>query len=259
MQAKIKNDLYNLETLNIFNGFIFFGKNKYKIQDVVFIIESENRIIEMSSIYKKLDRINKKYKLKEYLIRIEKDFDNIEVSVDHTGSKIHEIEIRVGYTFIKDFTEDELLVYLAHEIGHIMDFDYTVKKNKYIAMAKSLGGVLTVLGVPGLIYYFNGYDDSFKIKLLISLIIWVPSYLIFLKYLKSFLSRNQEYNADTNAVEILGDVDKVIKAFYSLQFAMESYEEKSSIFSSHPSLNQRMKYLKKRYFYHYIWKFFFGN
>lgn len=256
MLVRLKNDHYEIDILNISNGNVFIDQKKINIKDVGIAIEGSNgEELDMGKLYLKLEKINKKYKLEDYLIVINKNFENIEVEVQHSKDKIHGILITIGYKFIKDFTEDELLVYLAHEIGHILDFNFTVRKHTYLKSAKVFGAIMTIIGLPALYYYQYGLNEYYQIKLFLVLLSWIAIYAVFLKYLSSFLTRLQEYHADSNAVEILGDVEKVIVALTTLQYELEEYEEKSSIFSTHPSLTQRMRYLRQRYFYHYILKF----
>jgi hypothetical protein len=255
MIVKIENSLYEFEVLNIYNGKILIDGKYYSTKNV-FLITDDNEL-SVGSLYSQLEKINKKYKLAEYVIAVSEDYSNMEVAVNHTGKDIHEIRIVIGVNFINDFSEEELLIYIAHEVGHVLDFKFTLRKNKYLNLIKFICCFLSIVVVPIMYYIYFGLNEFYQIKIFSIMMLLLVIYKTTIdKYFKAFFSRKQEYNADSNAVRIVGDVTKVIKALIALQYVLGSFDPKSSIFSTHPSLSQRISYLRTKYFYHYIWRFF---
>ena len=260
MIIKYGFDLYECEKLSIYNGKIVLNNKKISLNEIK-IVGSEEEI-SLATIYKQLSKINKRFKIKDYIIILDDNFDNMEVQLEYRDSKIKDIVIVIGINFLYTFTEREILVYLAHELGHILDFDFSLKKKRFLNTIKEIGKIVSTLIVPvGLFYYTRYINDevSFNYLAVFSIIIFSSLYSFFIKYLDSYYSRSQEYNADKLAVKLLGDAQEVIDAFLLLQEHTGQYDDKSSIFSTHPTLNQRINYLKVRYFYQWVWKFFFGS
>ena len=255
MIVKYNHDLFEVKLLNIYNGKVILNNKNNDLSKVEII--GPDHEIKLDSLYKELKKINNRYKLKEYLIIIDENFNNMEVSLQYKKNKIVDIKIRVGAEFLYQFTKEEILVYIAHEIGHILDFNSALKEKKILKSIKEFGKVVSTIIFP-LYYYF--YMDTQKYPLILfftALMMFSVSYAFFIKYIKAFMSRKLEYNADVLAVKILGDVKKVIDAFYVLKIITGQNQEKSGLFCSHPSLKQRVNYLKLRFWYQYVFYWLF--
>jgi len=157
--------------------------------------------------------------------------------------------IIISDTLLNNFSEEEIEVVFAHELGHYI--------YHHIWIGMIINTILTFIGLylvsiiySKLIVYFefNGIDDLAALPLLALLL---TIYGIILLPLSNFISRMNEKKADSFAIELTNN----FSAFEStmLKLSELNLSDKSPnkiieiLFYSHPSINNRIKYIKEKF------------
>lgn len=164
--------------------------------------------------------------------------------------------VAITTTLVNRLNEDEIKAVMAHEISHIKHGD--IKLTLLISVLANVMLFVVNIGVM----FFGGSRDSggaraakmilFALQFILPLITGV---------LSMFLSRSREYMADAGSVEITGDKQAMANALVKIhnnyvdephvdegaEFRKAAYifEAKSfsSLFSTHPTLQDRLKAL----------------
>lgn len=152
----------------------------------------------------------------------------------------------------------ELQAVIAHEVGHIIHGDSRL--TMYVGILANI--ILTVTNIFAHLFYFSGRSSSKEAtgaKLILMLLNFILPLITQVLYL--FLSRTREYMADAAAVKLTGDNQSMIDALYKIssqeppkqdnintgeQYRKAAYifNSRDSIFSTHPSIENRIKALK---------------
>lgn len=172
----------------------------------------------------------------------------------------------VGVTrgLLNGLNRAEIQAVMAHEIGHIIHGDS--KLTLYVGVLANV--ILTVTNIFSHIAFFiTGSNNAAanKARLLLLLLNLILPILTQILYL--YLSRSREYMADAAAVQLTGDNQAMISALNKISGSYESngkgrkskkkkpkvgdnfrasaniYETGDSIFSTHPSIENRVKKL----------------
>jgi hypothetical protein len=226
---KINHLSYNLDGFNLNNKWISFNDNV--------LIQLSDDFFDLSLLVRRI----KKQRLK-YLISFEltNDIEQLMYIEYNYGNKgLSEIKIFMHYNLISNFSEEDIIVFIFHEIGHLMDINHSSSNKNKLKIINLLSLIIIV-------------GSAIYLKNIIIILISFILYWLFIKYIQANMLRRQEYYADSYAVGISGHVNNVINALVKLNTYTGNID--SHIFSSHPSLKQRINYLKIRYFWHYIFK-----
>lgn len=171
----------------------------------------------------------------------------------------------VGITrgLLNNLNREEVKAVMAHEIGHIINGDSRL--TLYVGILANV--ILTVTNIFSNIYFiiFRSSDNQAArtaslLIILMNLILPLITQVLYL-----FLSRKREYMADATAVKLMGYSDPMVNALLKISGHYESgenedkltksagesyrsaayiYKSGDSIFSTHPSIENRIKELK---------------
>ena len=224
-----KNIVFKRNFINVNNKKYYFNKNKIKII-------YKNHSFSLNIFLKKLEKLKYCIKDIEFCINTENQGVRIDYAFDTEKRKFLQVLIHISIEKFLLFTEDDICVFVAHEIGHLLDVNSAIKNEKKIKLLNKLLIVVSLLFI-GISYYYNIY--------------WILSFLILpliipFLYAKR-LSRLHEYQADVFAVNIIKDYKSVIHAYKKI---IKIYgDHNQGILSSHPSFKDRIYYIKRKYWY----------
>jgi len=152
-------------------------------------------------------------------------------------------------TLIKDFSTNELVVILAHEIGHY--------KKKHIAKQLILSIVFSGIGFfvfsellnnETIFLAFNVQHISIYASFVLLLILMVPVSSL-LSLLTKSLSRKNEYEADQYAIENTGSGDAMISALKNLSVSslanLNPHPLKVLVDYTHPPVLKRIEAIRR--------------
>lgn len=177
-----------------------------------------------------------------------------------TGRNPKNSVICVTTGLIKKLDKNEMEGVLAHELSHIKNYDILVSTIAIVMVG--LVSILADLFSHGFYRTGDGDDDRNPILMIIGLIFIILS-PIFVNLLNLMISRNREYLADATAVSLTRNNEGLIKALMKidsdtnvLKTANETCsslyisdpfkkkKERDSIFSTHPSIANRIERLR---------------
>lgn len=177
-----------------------------------------------------------------------------------TGRNPKNSVICVTTGLIKKLDKNEMEGVLAHELSHIKNYDILVSTVAIVMVG--LVSILADLFSHGFYRTDDGDDDRNPILMIIGLIFIILS-PIFANLLNLMISRNREYLADATAVSLTRNNEGLIKALMKidddtnvLKTANETCsslyisdpfkkkKERDSIFSTHPSIANRIERLR---------------
>lgn len=169
----------------------------------------------------------------------------------------------VGVTrgLIDNLNRSETQAVIAHEIGHILHGDS--KLTLYVGILSNV--ILTITNIfTHIAFFFTGRENnaSSKARLFLMILNFILPLITQVLYL--YLSRSREYMADAASVQLTGDNQAMIKALEKISVNYENKTESTedivnigdkyrsaayifsngdSIFSTHPSIENRIKKL----------------
>ena len=163
-----------------------------------------------------------------------------------TGRNPKNSVICVTTGLIKKLDKNEMEGVLAHELSHIKNYDILVSTIAIVMVG--LVSILADLFSHGFYRTDDGDDDRNPILMIIGLIFIILS-PIFANLLNLMISRNREYLADATAVSLTRNNEGLITAneTYSSLYISDPFKkkkEKDSIFSTHPSIANRIERLR---------------
>ena len=154
--------------------------------------------------------------------------------------------IILGDTLVNNFSEGEIEMVFAHEMGH-----YT---KKHIVKLMTISTILTFAGLyltaklyEASLSYF-GFENTSQIAALPLLFLFLSLYGLITTPISNILSRKYEWEADTFALETTKDRASFISAMEKL--ADQNLADKTPnkiiefLFHSHPSIEKRIKFAK---------------
>lgn len=154
--------------------------------------------------------------------------------------------IILGDTLINNFSEDEIEMVFAHEMGH-----YT---KRHIIKLVTVSTILTFAGlfVTAMLYensltFFN-FTGISEIAALPLLFLYLSLYGLITTPISNILSRKFEWEADTYALEVTKNREAFVSAMEKL--AEQNLADKTPnkiiefLFHSHPSLEKRIQFAK---------------
>jgi len=157
--------------------------------------------------------------------------------------------IILGDTLIEKFSEDEIEVVFAHEIGHY--------KKKHIYKLMTFSTIMTFAGlyITSLLYsnslaYFH-FNSTYELAALPLMTLFLSLFGLITTPISNILSRKYEWQADTFALETSLNKDAFISSMEKL--AEQNLADKTPnkiiefLFHSHPSLSKRIEFAKSFY------------
>lgn len=177
-----------------------------------------------------------------------------------TGRNPKNSVICVTTGLIKKLDKNEMEGVLAHELSHIKNYDILVSTIAIVMVG--LVSILADLFSHGFYRTDDGDDDRNPILMIIGLIFIILS-PIFANLLNLMISRNREYLADATAVSLTRNNEGLIKALMKIDDdtnvlktanatcsslyisdPFKKKKERDSIFSTHPSIANRIERLR---------------
>ncbi len=226
---------------------ILLGDERYKEINPDFVLNSEE-----SALYELVDTLRKRAGLpfRPTLYIIEADYLNAFASGWNGENSI----VALTTAIIDKLSRDELAAVIAHELSHIKHGDIK------LTMTVGILSNVLLLAVNFLVYAFMGNrrsEGANKARMILLILQFVLPLITFV--LQMFLSRSREYMADTGAAEIMGENRSMIAALQKISArhaspnSSESQNKSrralyifdpSELFSTHPSVENRIKSLK---------------
>ncbi|WP_104721189.1 zinc metalloprotease HtpX [Helicobacter mesocricetorum] len=238
-----------LVVINNFKGILLSG-NEYK--EIQYGYELSNQERELSRILDELvQEARLHYRPKLYLM--EAPFMNAFAS----GWREDNALIALTTTLVKNLQREELKAVIAHELSHIRHGDI-----RLTLMVGVLSNIMLLVVNYGVYMFLGGSRErgaNIARVILIALQFILPLLTI---VLQMFLSRSREYMADSGAAYLMGDSKPMIKALQKISnhYAQSDFSasdnnptraalyifDTKEIFSTHPSIENRIKALMNR-------------
>lgn len=151
--------------------------------------------------------------------------------------------VLIGETLLSDFSDDEIEVVVAHELGHHVHHDIRSALLLRTAVAVlAFGAMALVLSASWKPLGFETARDAAALPLLAAIGAAVG---LAVRPLLNALSRRKEYRADRYALSLTGDPDAFVSAIRRLaaQTLAETRPSAATmwLFHSHPSVEQRIQ------------------
>lgn len=243
------NNYITTEDISLYHNKIIINNNKYKINKDIAIIKEDDKDLNLYFLYQEFNRIRKLNKFKDFLIVFSDNTEGIfiEFSVNAYNQNTQDITIYIGYDFIYNTSENDILVFFCHELGHLMDSKQINNAYLKINNIKKISATLLTTIFVSAFFYFKSEVIFFIMALLLIIITKLTlNKTIFL--LQQKISRNQEFKADEFAVFLMKSPEKVLESYEFLQ-KIYNQPETNSITDSHPTLQQRINYIKKTFWF----------
>ena len=236
----------------VFSKDYIFLNNKIKIsKDNEFdIISNENKF----SINKLINILSKNKENFDIIFIINEETESMYIKYDQnlTTGDLLNIEVYINSFLLSEFNEEEIAIYIYHEIGHLLDINNERIFEKRKKILEVFFYIVYMIGI--FLYLKKDINSYFLIA-----IMFVSPFCFFL--ISKYLDRVLEYNADSYAVKMIKDYKKVIKAYKKIDLYYG--EEKTSFFrsitSTHPSFKDRISHLRYKYWYLIVWDFLFSS
>ncbi|MDD6055609.1 MAG: zinc metalloprotease HtpX [Helicobacter sp.] len=163
--------------------------------------------------------------------------------------------IALTTTLIKNLNRDELKAVMAHELSHIRHGDI-----RLTLMVGVLSNIMLLVVNYG-VYMFLGNSREKGANLARSILLVLQFILPLLTIvLQMFLSRSREYMADSGAAYLMGDSTPMIRALQKISdnYTQSNFSDDnptraalyifsaSELFSTHPSIESRIKALMQK-------------
>jgi len=154
--------------------------------------------------------------------------------------------IILGDTLIENFSEEEIEMVFAHEMGH-----YTKKhilKMIVLSTILTFAGLFITAKLYGSSLSYFGFTNISEIAALPLLFLYLSLYGLITSPISNIQSRKYEWEADTFALEIIKDKNSFISAMEKL--ADQNLADKTPnkivefLFHSHPSIEKRIEFAK---------------
>jgi len=144
---------------------------------------------------------------------------------------------------INDFTEDEVIFVLGHEIGHAK-LKHILRRMPLIILnfLPVLALAFFVVNAEGISLAFGFYELNVAFGLLIGMVLSGPL-LLLLQWPSSYLSRKHEYEADAFGIQFTGNEPGIssMKKLHRLSYEnLNPHPFVVSMCYSHPPLSQRI-------------------
>jgi len=192
--------------------------------------------------------------------------DDMSMNAFATGRNPENSVICVTKGLMEKLDKYELEAVLAHELSHIKNYDILLST----VIAVMVGFIVVIADMLRRLVFTRRRGSSRKGELIgyILLLIFALLSSVFAKMIQFFISRKREYLADASAVEITRNKDAMISALQQLRGDHDVLEvankstlqlyivepvkrlkikEKSNLFSTHPSIRQRVEAINNLY------------
>lgn len=255
MRVFYKDIFFDFSLLTVVNNIIKINNKDY-IADSGWLLArdvplEERDTFDLSFIIKKLNQLKKSKKLQDIILILDYNTPTMAIEINHSGNgKISNIAISASPSFLSMLEEDDVFVFICHEIGHLLDISSLIRTERFI---KTYDFFTKISGIScAIALYFHLRIDLSYLALIGTIFLFFITYfssLVFLKKLiTAYLSRLGEYQADILAVKLHGDLNAVINSFKVLQ-ELEDIPLNSGWFSTHPSVLDRINHLKRTFWF----------
>lgn len=237
MIISIGKDFYEINKLSFDLGGFYLNNKRVNFKNHHVLVQLTDSYFDLSELMRVVKKGSGRDSISFELVP---DLEQLMYIEYEYGSKgLSFIKIFLHENLINNFSEKDILVFIFHEIGHLLDINHSISNSKKLKIIK-------------LLTFFILIGVSTYLKSLYLILFNLCLYWFLIKYIEANMSRRQEYYADSYAVKISGHVNNVVSALKKLN--IYSGDHDAGIFSSHPSLKQRINYLKIKYFWHYFLK-----
>lgn len=257
MKINSKVFSYQCSAIKLEEESIFIGTEKFSLKDP-WVLERLNGsgTIDLSYLFTQFKIIQKKLKIPLFTILIE-DTGNgmfIELFYSPEGKVSHSV-IHMNSSFISALEEKEILIFGCHELGHVLDADRLIKNQAIFKYWDLILKPLSILAIGITQFlYIKDLPSWAQLVLFLTITFTVFGTIVLLKKLfQALLSRQAEYRADAFSVKIFGDLDSILNCL-NLLSTIEEMPTKKNLFSSHPTFEQRIKALRRRFWYKLLLK-----
>lgn len=237
---------------------IYIGNHRFNIKDK-WALERLNQegTVDLTYLLTKLNSIKNKLKfsLINFIISEEVDGMYIEITYSPEGP-VAGATIYINALFISSLEEKDILIFTCHELGHLLDSERLIETELFFQKWDQILKPLSVAGVGSFyFYYLRDFSNLLQFFLVSGAAVVCFGLIAFLKkFLQAYFQRRSEYRADILAVKLFGDLDAVINSLQLLS-EIEEIPTQKKLFSSHPTLEQRIQALKVRFWYKILFKF----
>lgn len=201
--------------------------------------------------FKELDNLDLKTRLKSILENVNIDIKGIysfnmskdtkKANAGFTGLGKSK-RIVLSDTLLENFNEDEIAVVFAHEAGHYRHRH--IVKNILMSTIIIFATFFICGSLYGLTIENMGFEKIYELAALPVLILYLSIFGLVMMPLTNFISRKYEFEADSYALEVTGDMESFVSTMEKL--ADQNLADKEPhplvefIFYSHPSIKRRI-------------------
>ena len=242
MEVVCKGKSYHLSSLVIkgmqidLNGFRRVTKCTYMIIG--------DKKIDLFELAHNFYHLGKRMKINNDLIVIEEGNYSFLVEFSLKGEKLNWSKIRISAYYLYFYNQSDLSSFYAHELGHLQDYKWIQQiYNQRRAMKSVIIFLLFFLLVLG--FYVNESGFWFLTALWSSILGFIYP-VVHYSYAKKL-----EYKADYLGAKLVGH-EQMIDSLYSL--LANKHDDEFSLFSTHPSFKQRIRNIKKSFFFQRLFK-----
>lgn len=251
MNINYGNNTILSNQINLYQDKFIINNRKHKINKNC-LIELNSNELDVFHLYTEFNRIRKAAKFEDFLIVLSEDIEGmfIEFTMNEFKVNSRDVIVYIGHDFLSNSDETDILVFFSHELGHLLDGESIYGNQRKEVFIKKALFAFYFIANSYLIYLLTKKDlnSYYILSLILSGLMGGLSKKIGY-YLNKFFSRQEEYNADVFAVKLIKNPAKVIASYEYLQSVIQE-PESFSIDSTHPSLPQRIRFLKKRFFFY---------
>jgi STE24 endopeptidase len=156
---------------------------------------------------------------------------------------LFEKKIFISDYLIKNLEIKEIEAILAHEIGHLKKFHIWIR----VALIILAYPLFTMLG-----YFMDEFEPLFHIKIpiVVGIIFVIGMTILYFSLVFMLFTRMQERQADEYAIGLGIDINVFSSALMKLAKLNDSVEKLNRVdekFQTHPSFENRIKWLKRNY------------
>ncbi|WP_193365361.1 zinc metalloprotease HtpX [Helicobacter bizzozeronii] len=230
---------------------IMLSGSEYKLIDPSLVLRGKERML--AQILEELLRAsNTPFRPQLYIL------DAPYMNAFASGWDSHNALIALTTTLVDNLERDEIKAVMAHELSHIRHGD--IRLTMCVGILSNIMLLVANLGVWAFLGGRNNRGASLARTLLLVLQFVLP---IFSLFLQMYLSRSREFMADSGAAYIMQDSQPMIRALQKISNNYNTHDfsqadpnptraasylfDVSTLFSTHPSIEQRIAALMGRH------------
>lgn len=148
-------------------------------------------------------------------------------------------EVYISDYLLENFTLEETKAVLSHEIGHI---------KKHHILKRFFYNIAMFIIIPLVYYYMNKLQGNNYMAPLITILIIISIIIFYIFFLRYFIYRKHEREADLYVLELGNEKDVYISALIKLSNLNNSLMKQNKLdekFQTHPSIARRIDEINK--------------